>query len=164
MTAFIRYITPYIVKGHGPFILLFALEHDIRLRCVLGLPTLLSIGADIYLLSGELMCTELDRTFPLTLHPPGTGLPAGATLNRYSSSIPPSVLTNITSTTSLVQYTSSDGFILSDYIFVKDQFFYSVSRELSFVHLDTPRMLLCLAREFCHVLFFCTILQTHLLT
>ena len=45
MTAAIRYKTPYIVKGRGPFILSFALGDDISLRCVLGLPTLLSIMA-----------------------------------------------------------------------------------------------------------------------
>ena len=51
MTAVVRYQKPYIVKGRGPFILSFALGDDISLRCVLGLHTLLSIGAANNLLS-----------------------------------------------------------------------------------------------------------------
>ena len=49
------------------------------------------LGAAINLISEELACTELDRTFPLTLDPPSKGLPDGAILIRHSSSIPPGV-------------------------------------------------------------------------
>ena len=48
MIAVIRYKTPYIVAGKGP-ILSFALGNDVSLRGVLGLPTLLAMGADINL-------------------------------------------------------------------------------------------------------------------
>ena len=36
MTAVIRYKTPYVVTGKGPFVLSFALEHDVSLRSVRG--------------------------------------------------------------------------------------------------------------------------------
>ena len=101
------------------------------------------LGAAINLISEELACTELDRTFPLTLDPPSKGLPDGAILIRHSSSIPPGVSKNLTSATSLVQYTPSDGSpnslwkgTPSDNIVTKD-FFNSISREISFVHPDT---------------------------
>ena len=130
MTAVIRNKAPYIVKCRGPFILSFVLGHDVSLRCVLGLPTLLFIRTAINLLSGELAYTELDRTFPLTLDPPGKGLPDDAALNRCSSSIPPDVPINTISTTSLLQCTSSDGSLNPswkdtplDNIVVKDHFF-----------------------------------------
>ena len=35
MTAVIRYKTHYIVQSRGPFILSFALGHNVSLRCVL---------------------------------------------------------------------------------------------------------------------------------
>ena len=47
ITAVIRYKTPYIVAGKGPFIISFALGNDVSLRSVLVLPTLLAMGADI---------------------------------------------------------------------------------------------------------------------
>ena len=40
MTVVIRYKTPYIVQGHGFFILSFTLRHAISLRGILGLNTL----------------------------------------------------------------------------------------------------------------------------
>ena len=67
MTAIIRYKTPYIVAGKGPFILSFALGNDVSLRSVLGLPTLLEMGADINLVKDLLLCIELNRDFPLKL-------------------------------------------------------------------------------------------------
>ena len=100
MTAAIQYKTPYIVQGCGLFILSFVLGYDVSLHYVLGLPTLLSIGVAINLLSGERSCSELNRKFPLTLDPPGKGLPGGTTFNKYSPFILPGVSTNITSTTS----------------------------------------------------------------
>ena len=71
MTAVIRYKTPYVVDGKGSFILSFALGNDVSLRSVLGLPTLLAMGADINLVKGLLSCIELNRDFPLDLQPPG---------------------------------------------------------------------------------------------
>ena len=75
MTAVIRYKTPYIIAGKGPFILSFALGKDVSLRSVIGLPTLLTMGADNNLVKGLLSCIELNRYFPLELQPPGKGLP-----------------------------------------------------------------------------------------
>ena len=71
MTAVIRYKTPYVVDGKGSFILSFALGNDVSLRSVLGLPTLLAMGADINLVKDLLSCIELNRDFPLDLQPPG---------------------------------------------------------------------------------------------
>ena len=96
---------------------------------IMGLHTLLSIGAAINLLYGERSCSELNRKFPLTLDPPNKDLPGGTTLNKYSPFTLPSVSTNITSTTSLLQYISFDDAsnllwksISSDNIVVKDHF------------------------------------------
>ena len=101
MTTFIRHKKPYTVQCCEPFILSFTLEHNINLRCVLGLPTLLSIEAAITLLSGELFCTGFNQTFPLILDPLGKGLPDGTSLNTYLPFNPPDALTDITSTTFL---------------------------------------------------------------
>ena len=76
---------------------------------VLELSTLLSIEVIINLLSGKVSCMEVNRKFPLALDLLGKGLPSGVTLNNYSPILPPSVSTNITSTSSFLQYTSSDS-------------------------------------------------------
>ena len=65
MTAVIRYETPYIMKDCGAFILSFALVHDVSLRCIPGLHTLLSIRTANNLLSGELLVRNSIETFPL---------------------------------------------------------------------------------------------------
>ena len=65
MTIVIRYKTPYSIQWYGPFILSFTLGHDVNLRCVLGLPTLLSIRTAITLLSSEISCTKINRKFHL---------------------------------------------------------------------------------------------------
>ena len=84
MTIAIRYKIPYIVQDRGPFILPFALWHDLSLRYFLGLPTPLSMETSINLLSGKISCIWLNRKFLLTLYPPGKELPNGTTLNKYS--------------------------------------------------------------------------------
>ena len=96
MTAAIHYKTPYTVASKGPFILSFALGHDVSLRSVLGLPTLLAMGADMNLVKGLLSCSELNREFPLDLQPLGHGLSEGVSLNHYSPNVPTSVSTNQT--------------------------------------------------------------------
>ena len=101
MTTLIRNKTPYTVQGCGHFILSFTLEHNINLRCVLGLPTLLSIEGAITLLSRVIFCTGFNQTFPLTLDPLGKGLPDGTSLNTYLPFNPPDALTDITFTTFL---------------------------------------------------------------
>ena len=109
MTAVIRYKTPYIIAGKGPFILSFALRKDVSLRSVLSLPTLLAMGADINLVKGLLLCIELNRDFPLELQPPNKGLPDGASLNHYSPTVPVSIFSNLSNANLLLHHTSSEG-------------------------------------------------------
>ena len=141
MIAIIRYKTPYILAHKGPFVISFALDNDVSLRCVLGLPTLLAMGTSTDLVKGLLLCIELNRSFPLDLQPPGKGLPEGASLNHYSHTVFSNVSTNITNTNSMLYYTSTKGTprplclrTNSDNIHVTDQFFHdTVTRELSYV-------------------------------
>ena len=117
------------------------MEHNVSLRCILGLSILLTFGVAINLVSGELFCTEINRKFLLTLYPSGKGLLDGTTLNKYSPFSPPGNFTNITSTTSLLQYTFVDGVLNplskgtpSNNIVVKDSFYkHSISRELCYI-------------------------------
>ena len=96
MTAVILYNTPYTMASKGPFILSFALGHDVSLRSVLGLPTLLAMGTDMNLVKSFLSCSEFNREISLDLQPPGHGLPEGVSLNHYLSNVPTSVSTNQT--------------------------------------------------------------------
>jgi len=145
MTAIIRYKTPYIIAGKGPFILSFVLGKDVSLRNVLGLPTLLAMGADINLVKGLLSCIELNRDFPFELKPPGEDLPEGASLNHYSPTIPVSVPSNLSHANSLLHHTSAEGIpqpvfshTSSDNILVTDHLFHNtVTRELSYVPTDS---------------------------
>ena len=59
MIAVIRYHTPYLFHGKDPLTVSFALGDDISIRIVLGLPTLLAMGATIDLQRGTLVCSEL---------------------------------------------------------------------------------------------------------
>lgn len=145
MTAVIRYKTPYVVDGKGSFILSFALENDVSLRSVLGLPTLLAMGSDINLVKGLLSCIELNRDFPLDLQPPGYDLPECASLNHYSHTVSTSVPSNMQLTTSLLHHTSAEGIpqhesspTPSDSILVTDHFFHNtVTREFSYITTNT---------------------------
>ena len=137
MTTVIRYKTPYVVNGKGPFILSFALGNDVSLRCVLSLPTLLAMGASIGLVSGLLSYTEFIHELSLDLQPPGKGLPEGDTKDNYTNTIPHSVSTNF------LQHTSADGdchttchSTPSDHFF-KDE----VSRTLVYVPPDETNIL-----------------------
>ena len=131
----IRYKTPYIINGKGPFVLSFALGNNVNLCCVLRLPTILAMGVSNGLVSGLLSCTELNREFSLDLQPPGNGLPEGATLNHYTHTI------TLTVSTNLLYHTSTKGtshFVYqstpSNNIHVTDHFFQdTVSRELSYL-------------------------------
>ena len=123
-------------KDH--LILSFALGNDM---CVLGIPTLLCMGATLNLSLGKLICSELNFTFLLLLDPPGKGLHDGVSLLASNHCVPPSISSNITS---LVYYTAMDGFVHSipnhatpsNDIMVHDSFCHgSVSRYLSFAPL-----------------------------
>ena len=61
MTALIRYHKLFSEKKDS-LILSFTLGNDISLRNVLGLPTLLSMGATLNLSIGKLICSELNLT------------------------------------------------------------------------------------------------------
>ena len=124
MNVVIRYKTPYIVNGKGPFVLSFVVGNDVSLRCVLGLPALLAMRASIDLTSGLLSYTELNREFPLDLQSLGKGLPEKAILDHYTSTIPHSVSIDF------LQHTSADDdchttyhSTPSDHIHVTDHFF-----------------------------------------
>ena len=88
MTAVIRYKTPYFFNKSEPFFISFALDNDVSLWCVLGLPTLLALGELINLVKGEFICSEIGQTFPLTLDPPGKGLPEGIVFDNSTPIIP----------------------------------------------------------------------------
>ena len=141
MTTIIRYIAPYTVAGKEYFVLSFALGNDVSLRSVLGLPTLLGIGADVNFVKALLSCIEVNRSFPLELQPPGKGLPECASFNHYSPTIPSIAPTNLTHTNSLLYYTSVGGISQpvclntpSDNILVTDHFLHdTVIRELLYV-------------------------------
>ena len=62
---------------------------------MLGLSTLLSMGATIDLLRGVLSCSELDFNFSLILDPPGKVLLDGASLDTSTNFIPLEVRSNI---------------------------------------------------------------------
>ena len=141
MTAIIRYKIPYVMNGKFFFVLSFALGIDVYLRCGLGSSTLLSIGA-IDLVSGELLCIEINHAFPPDLNPPVKGLPNKATLNNYSSFIPPVVLTDNASDISILYCTSTDDAsnplcqsTFSDNIIVKDHFLQKRSLLILLLHL-----------------------------
>ena len=142
MTAVIRYRTPYLVNKRDPSFIYFALGNDVSLRCVLGLPTLLALGGLINLVKGEFICSEIDRTFPLTLDPPGKGLPEGIVFDNNTPTIPQGVSTNVKPNPFLLHYTSAEGNTIhhnaptySDNIIVHDNFFEgNVSRDLEYIH------------------------------
>ena len=129
MTAIIRYRTPYFINKRDPLFVYFALGNDVSLQCVLGLPTLLALSGLINLVKGEFLCSEIGRTFPLTLDPPGKGLPEGIVFDNSTPIIPQGVSTNVKPNPSLLHYTSAEGHAVhhseptySDNIIVHDNF------------------------------------------
>ena len=82
MTAIIRYKIPYDINRNDSFILSFPLETDVSLRCVFSLATLLSMGATIYLIFGELSRIVFNRRIPIDSNPLGKDLFDRATLNN----------------------------------------------------------------------------------
>ena len=97
------------MHGKDPFVLSIALGKNDRIRSILGLPSLLAMGAAIDLVSGLLSRVELNHKFPLELHPSGKGLPCGASFDHYPPTISPCVSTSITSYDYILYYTSAKG-------------------------------------------------------
>ena len=141
MIAVIRYHTPYLVNNMDPLVLSLALGNDISLLSVLGMPTLLSMGATIDLSRGTLSCSELNFNFPLFLDPPGKGLPDGVSLDISTNFVPPGLRSNLSAQ---LQYAAMDGArpaagysTPSDNIVVTDNFFErQCFRTLSYAHSD----------------------------
>ena len=131
MTAFIRYRTPYLDNNRNPLFIFFALSNNVSLRCVIWLPTQLSQSGLIDLVKGTFFYSELNRTFPLILDPPGRGLPDGVVFDNTILTILVEVFTNIRPDPSLLHYTFSEGRALSN-------FFISYSDQI-IVHDKCPR-------------------------
>ena len=88
MTVVIRYKTSYLVNKRDPLFIYFAFGNDISLRCVLGLPILLALGRQINIVKEELICSEINRIFPLNLDPLGKGLHDGIIFDNITPIIP----------------------------------------------------------------------------
>ena len=130
MTVAIRYRISYLVNNQYPLFVSFALGNAVSLRRVIGLPTLLALGSLIDLVKGTFFCSEINRTFPLTLDPPGKGLPDEVVFDNSTPTIPVGVSTNIYPNVSLLHYTFAEGRALlssatnySEHIIVHDKFF-----------------------------------------
>ena len=109
MTAVIRYKTPYLVNKRDPLFIYFTLGNDVPLRCALGLPTLLTLGGQTNLLKGEFICSEINRTLLLTLHPPGKRLHEGIVFDHSTPIIPQGLSTNAKPKFSLLHYPSAES-------------------------------------------------------
>ena len=107
---------------------MFTLGKDVVLRSVLGLSSLLEMGATLNLPLGKLVCSGFNFTFLLLLDPPGMGLPDGVYVLNSKISTPRGIPSNLNS---LIQYTTMDGETASspnketpsDCIVVHDSFF-----------------------------------------
>ena len=141
MTAVIRYRTPYLTNNRDSFLNYFDFGNDFSLRRVIRLPTLLSLGDLIDLGEGIFVCSELNRTFTLTLDMPGKKLPDGVVFDSSNSTIPQGLATNIHSGPSLLHYTSVEGHAIfsfstnySNHIIVYDKFVHgNISRDLEYI-------------------------------
>ena len=89
-------------------------------------------------MNGDFVCSEINRTFPLTLDPLGKVPPEGVVFDNRNPTILQGVSTNIKSNPSLLHYTSAEDRALTcfspsytEIIIVHDNFCMgSVSREL----------------------------------
>lgn len=113
MTAVIHYRTPYLVKNRDHMFISFSLGDDVSLRCVIGLPILLSLGGLINLIKGTFSCSELNCPFHLNLDPMGSGLTAEVEFDNTIPTIPVGVSTNFHPNPSFLHYTSTEVRALS---------------------------------------------------
>ena len=95
MTVVIRYRTQYLVNDRDSLFFSFAPSNDVSLHCVIGLPLLLSLGGLIDLVKGMYVCSELNRTFPLTLDPSDKESSDGVVFDNITSTIPVRVSANV---------------------------------------------------------------------
>ena len=105
------------MNDKDPFVFCFALDNDVSLRSILGLPTLLAMSVAIDLFSSLLSCVEINHKFLLELHPHGKGLLDGASSNNYLPTIHPSVSTNITFNNSMCSSLHSDNILVTYHFF-----------------------------------------------
>ena len=103
MTSIICYKTPYLINKRDPLFIYFVQGNDVSIRCVLRLPTLLALGEFINLVTGEIICSKTNRTFPLTLDPPNKGLPEGIVLHNSTPILLQGVSTNVKPNPSLLR-------------------------------------------------------------
>ena len=134
MTAVIRYRIPYLVNNQDPLFVSFALGNNVSLHCVIGLPALLTLGGLIDLTKGTFVCSEINRTFSLTLDPPGKGSPDEVVFDNSTPTIPVGVSTDVRLDPSFLHYTSAEGRTLpssttnySEHVIVHDKLFPTIS-------------------------------------
>ena len=111
MAAVIRYRTSYLINVTSPLTISFALDKDVVLRSVLGIPCLLAISAVFNLVNGQLRCFEPNQEFMLQLSPPYKGLPDRTNFDSSTTSVPAGVPSNVSPLISTLQYSSSNGII-----------------------------------------------------
>ena len=141
MTVVFRYRAPYLINNCDPLFIYFALGNDVSLRCIIGLPTLLSPGDLIDLVKRIFVCSELNRTFTLILDPLGKGLPDSVVFDNGTPTIPQGVATNVRHDPSLLHYKFAEGHSFSrfstsysdDIIMHETLFRGNVSRDLEYV-------------------------------
>ena len=141
LTAVISYRTSCLVNNQDPLFVSFALCNDVSLRYVIELLTLLALGGLIDSVKGAFVCSEINCTFPLTLDPPGKGLPDRVVFDNSTLTILVGVLTNVRPVLSFIHYTPAESRALpspptnySEHIIVYDKFFRgNVSRDIECV-------------------------------
>ena len=71
ITPVIYYIISKIINDTSPLILSFTLDDDVVFFSVPGIPGVLAINTVVYLVKGQLACSELSQVFILNLDHPG---------------------------------------------------------------------------------------------
>ena len=100
-----------------------------------------ALGGLIDLVKGTFVCSETNRSYPLTLDPSGKGLPDGVVFDNSTPTIPAGVSANVHPSPSLLHYTSAEDRALSssatnysEHIIVHDKLFRgNVSRDIEYV-------------------------------
>ena len=95
----------------SPLLLSFGLGDSISLSSVLGLPTIVLIGAIIYMKNDILCCTDIPKLFPLTLSQSGIGLPSYTEVEDITSNIKYFHSINISSIQFYIPYTTYNIFV-----------------------------------------------------